>query len=244
MSTSRHPRATKHSPAADEALARLLANAAPPRDYSRELRGEEAAIAAFRDARPRPASIQRRQRMSATKLFAVKAVIAAVGLSGGGVALAATTGHMPAQLGGKPAIAASGSPSPSAAAAKATARGSHPAASPSPSLRGLCHAYTAGAGSNPGKALDNPAFSALITAAGGKSNVGSYCVTLLAAAPSAHATAHPGGRPSALPTPSHPGKPTSVPTSGNGTGGGNSGSGSGSGSGGPTAPTGKPSLHP
>ena len=38
----------------------------------------------------------------------------------------------------------------------------HPAATPSPSLRGLCQAYTAHAADNPGKALDNPAFAALI----------------------------------------------------------------------------------
>jgi hypothetical protein len=92
----------------------------------------------------------------------------------------------------------------------------HPASSPSPSPRGLCQAYTAHVGSGPGKALDSPAFSALITAAGGKDKVAAFCTSMLSAQPGNQPTAHPGGKPSSRPTPAnttHPtGKPTTVPT--------------------------------
>jgi hypothetical protein len=62
--------------------------------------------------------------------------------------------------------------------------------SPSPSLVGLCHAVNAGNKDDHGKALENPAFTALITAAGGKEKVDAFCVKLLAAA-SAASKEHP-----------------------------------------------------
>ena len=153
--------------------------------------------------------------MSAAKLLVAKAVLAAVGVTGGGVALAAATGHLPSNLTGTPAAASS--------AASATVMppanrkpANHPASSPSPSLRGLCQAHTAHAGSSSGKALDSPAFSALITAAGGKDKVAAFCASLLPAQPGNGSTTHPAGQPSSLPTPAnttHPtGKPTAVPT--------------------------------
>ncbi|GLY65126.1 hypothetical protein [Amycolatopsis taiwanensis] len=55
----------------------------------------------------------------------------------------------------------------------------HPNPNPNPSLDGLCRAYTSGAGAEHGKALDSPAFTALITAAGGKDKVADYCTSLL-----------------------------------------------------------------
>lgn len=191
--------------------------------------------------------------MSVGKLLALKTVIAVVGLSGGSVALAAATGNLPAHLGGHPAAATSAS----SASASADARGGHHhAATPSPTVRGLCHAYTAGAGSNPGKALDNPAFGALISAAGGKDKVSSYCAAALTSAPG-HSAGHGTGNGKGN---AAPGKPTAHPTPASGThpannsGGGNSDSGSNSApvSNKPTTahthpfphPTGKPSLHP
>src|SRR6185312_16369620 len=63
---------------------------------------------------------------------------------------------------------------------------------PSPSLVGLCHAYTAGNKSEHGKALDNPAFTILITTAGGKDKVDGYCQALLASSASGTDTAPPG----------------------------------------------------
>jgi hypothetical protein len=221
MSTTRHPRPTRHGrnptrrpDAADDALSRLIANAAPPCDYLRELHGEKEAVAAFAKARLHPAAEPRRRLMSAGKLLALKTLIAVIGLSGGSVALAAATGHLPAQLDGHPSAVSSASPT---ASARADApRGHRHAATPSPAVRGLCHAYTAGAGSNPGKALDNPAFDALISAAGGKEKVTSYCASVLTVAPG-HSAGHgrgngkgnaASGKPTAHPTPasgSHPG---------------------------------------
>ena len=205
MSTTRHPRPSRHSgnrpsqpPAADDALGRLLAAAAPPRDYRQdhqgEFRGEAAAVEAFREARLHPAYRRPSRSMSAGKLLSIKAAAAVVAVCGGGaVALAAATGHLPARSSGHPATAATSSAGTGAAGTS----GGHPSAAPSPALQGLCHAYAAGAGSNSGKALDNPAFAALITAAGGKDKVSSYCTTLLkssrsgnSAAPGNNAAAH------------------------------------------------------
>jgi hypothetical protein len=196
------------------ALASLL-SAATSQASGRELAGEDDAVLAFRYAHLGPAPRSRRSSMSVTKLLAVKALIAAVGLTGGGVALAAATGHMPSVTGSSSAAAGS--------AANATAShsaggqsASHPTASPSPSLRGLCQAYTAHAADNPGKALDNPAFTALITAAGGKASVSGFCANMLAAKPGNAPTAHSTGKPSSMPTTAnttHPsGKPTAHPS--------------------------------
>jgi hypothetical protein len=54
-----------------------------------------------------------------------------------------------------------------------------PNAIPSPSPAGLCRAYIAGG--DHGKVLDNPAFTALITYAGGRDKVDAYCDGMLAA---------------------------------------------------------------
>jgi hypothetical protein len=194
------------------ALASLLSAATSPAS-GRELAGEDDAVLAFRYAHLGPAPRSRRSSMSVTKLLAVKALIAAVGLSGGGVALAAATGHMPSVTGGNSAAAAAAA---TASHSPGGQSASHPAASPSPSLRGLCQAYTAHAADNPGKALDNPAFTALITAAGGKANVAGFCATTLAAKPGNAPTTHPTGKPSSMPTAAnttHPtGKPSTAPT--------------------------------
>jgi hypothetical protein len=57
------------------------------------------------------------------------------------------------------------------------------AGSSRPSTVGLCRAYTSGAGKSRGKALDSPAFESLITAAGGKANVPTFCASVLADKP-------------------------------------------------------------
>lgn len=149
------------------------------------------------------------------KLLTVKAAaIAAVVVGTGGVALAASTGALPNPLHGHHPVPAA-SADPSHLGGRPTASGHPGNADPSPSLVGLCHAYTAGAGSDHGKALDSPAFKALLTAAGGKTNVDGFCTNLLTTA-SAHPdetpTGHPGGKPSDLPT-EHPiGRPSEHPT--------------------------------
>jgi hypothetical protein len=149
------------------------------------------------------------------KLLTVKAaLVAAVVVGTGGVALAASTGAIPNPLSNHPAPAASESKS-HPDATDASARPGN--ADPSPSLVGLCHAYLAGAGSEHGKALESPAFQALLTAAGGKANADAFCTGILASAkpdhptgqptdhPTGHATDHPSGRPTDHPSthPSH-----------------------------------------
>jgi hypothetical protein len=69
---------------------------------------------------------------------------------------------------------------------------SRPAGTPHPSLHGLCHAYQAGATNNHGKALHNPAFSALVKAAGGRTGLTSYCDGLVGPR-AAHGNAQHGG---------------------------------------------------
>jgi hypothetical protein len=204
-------RLLRGEPAGPDGLAELLAAAAPP-PAAGELAGEDAAVAAFREAHLGPAPQLRRRSMVKTalaKLLTLKVAAAALtATAAGGVALAAGTGNLP----GTP----SDTPAPKRpAATHSTGRtGSHhkPASSPSPSLVGLCHAFQAGAGDNPGKALESPAFRHLITTAGGKDKVAAYCTNLLKpshgksgshrpATPRSHRpTAHPTGRPS-----DHPG---------------------------------------
>jgi hypothetical protein len=148
------------------------------------------------------------------KLLTVKAAaVAALVVGTGGVALAASTGVLPNPLDNHPGPAASAGQSHPSGRPEAS---DHPGdADPSPSLVGLCHAYTAGAGSEHGKALDSPAFQALLTAAGGKANVDGYCVQLLAAAsaqsgetPSEHLDARPSDLPTAHPSEHPTGRPS------------------------------------
>jgi hypothetical protein len=147
------------------------------------------------------------------KLLTVKAAVAAVAVTaaaGGGVALAATSGVLPSGANNTHSQApahATARPSAKANADSAAAGAKHGSAAPSPSLVGLCRAY-AGVHDNPGRALDNPAFGALITAADGKDNVAEYCTDLLKDQPSAGASAKvnnaPTQRPTTHTTPSHP----------------------------------------
>ena len=203
------------------ALASLLSAATSPAS-GRELAGEDDAVLAFRYAHLGPAPRSRRSSMSVTKLLAVKALIAAVGLSGGGVALAAATGHMPSVTGSSSAAASSAAHATASHSAGGQSA-SHPAATPSPSMRGLCQAYTSHAADNPGKALDNPAFTALITAAGGKASVSGFCAKTLAAKPGNAPTAHSTGKPSSMPTTANTAHPSGKPTA---------------------HPSGKPTQHP
>ncbi|NBH02576.1 hypothetical protein [Amycolatopsis sp. SID8362] len=171
----------------------LAAAAAPARDG--ELAGEHAALTAFRDARLAPIPQLRRPSMIKSllaKLLTAKvaALVAAGAVTATGVVAAAATGVLPSPLHGNspagssvsdtPASAPSDSHLPSTDKSRAHDASS---ASPSPSPVGLCHAYTSGAGAEHGKALENPAFSFLITTAGGREKVDAYCTQLLADQP-------------------------------------------------------------
>jgi hypothetical protein len=151
------------------------------------------------------------------KTLTVKIAAAAIGVAaaGGGVALAASAGGAPtAGLG--PSAAASHAPAPPTGKASTTGSDRENGnAAPSPSIVGLCRAFAAGAGDNPGKALDNPAFGALVAAAGDKAKVADYCAPMLERdAPGSPATAAAGqpaaGRPTPKATPSHPAPDTTA----------------------------------
>lgn len=213
--------------AGPDRLAELLATAAAPTARD-ELAGEEAAMSAFRDAHLGPAVQPRRQSVIKTavaKLLTIKVAAAALTVTAaGGVALAAGTGHLPETLGGSapashptPTHDARANHTPKAAAAAH----SGDSASPSPSLFGLCHAYRASVGDNPGKALDNPAFTHLITTAGGKDAVAAYCTALLKTHRGKAHASHPAGTHATHPTSRK--RPTSAPS---------------------THPTGAPTAHP
>lgn len=155
------------------------------------------------------------------KLLTLKAAaVAAVVVGTGGVALAASTGAIPNPLNNHPAPAASASTGHPGGRPNASDQPGGQA-SPSASLVGLCHAYTAGAGSEHGKALDSPAFQALLSAAGGKDNVDTFCTRLLATThpdetssgrPTTRPSDHPTGRPSDRPSDHPTGRPSEHPT--------------------------------
>lgn len=204
-----------------EVLVRLLA-ATRATPHAGELVDETAAMDAYRAAHLGLILQPRRPSMLETalaKLLTLKvgAAAAATVVATGGVALAAANGSLPNPLSSdapkaKPSAHATDKPD---ATDKASAEaGDKGAGSPSPSMVGLCRAYKAGAGDNPGKALENPAFSVLITTAGDKEKVAAYCDALLAAQkgkstpPAGGATTRPGKAPATPPT----GKPNNHPT--------------------------------
>ena len=201
MSITRHSRPTRPGPGPDDALARLLADAAPRHDYARELPREADAVAAFHQARRVPAAASRRRRIRAGKLLTLKAVIAVVGLSGGGVAFAAVTGHLPVHPGSRPAAPASAAPSISPGAAGA--RVHHPAGRPSPSPRP----------SGPGPATARPGTRPAVPASGqSAAPAGGTPAVVPSAAPSA-AVPGAGLGASAGPVSGSAGTPTVLPVS-------------------------------
>jgi hypothetical protein len=196
-----------------DALAGLLAAAAAPAAGG-ELSGEQAALAAFRAARlaPVPPSRKRSMSMSAPVRLLSAKVVAAVLVSalGGGVAVAAATGHLPAALGGGPARSG---PLPGATAG-AGAPGALPQATVTGSLVAvpadlaeLCRALDQDNALTSSSVLSEPRFTRLVAAAGGQSGVAAYCASAPAehrkgSSQSARAT---HGRPSTAPT--HPDTP-------------------------------------
>lgn len=141
------------------------------------------------------------------KVITVKVGLAVgAAVTAGGVALAAGNGNLPNPFEAKPK--ASHSP----AAKDNSAKGN-----PSPSLVGLCRAYSAGNKEERGKSLENPAFTALIDEAGGKDKVEGYCDGVLrSAAPAGRPSdaGKPSARPSIPANPGHGGKPTAPPSRG------------------------------
>jgi hypothetical protein len=204
-----------------EALRRLLTSAATATPPKGELPGEHAAMAAFRAAHLAPDP--RRRRLPVLKsalaaLLTAKILIPTAAAAVGGIAVAAATGTLPSP-GNAPAEQpmisqthrSSPPPDPTSAAPDTKA------ATPAPSLAGLCRGYAAEAGSEHGKALDSPAFTDLVTTAGGKDKVSDYCATLLGDKPGNPTPGTPpaGQRdthPTGAPNPPHPtGRPANPP---------------------------------
>jgi hypothetical protein len=217
-------------PAARRAAGRLgehLAAAAAPA-YPAELAGRPLALAAFQAARLQPSPEQRRPSMTKnwlTKLLTAKVAALAAATVASGVAIAAGTGALPGPATDTPTKTPT-APAPDTgrplgtmhATGRPSTTPSHPtpagaASLPPTALVGLCHAYLAGAGHAHGKALDSPAFTALITAAGGRDNVDGYCTALLAT-PAGSAATHPGtpAKPTGAPTGHPTGPPATHPT--------------------------------
>ena len=183
-------------------------SAASVETFPGELAGEEAVRAAFRAANVDRVARGSRSPISESAVAAKLrtlwvAVVAAAALSVGGVALAASTGVLPNPLAPtQPTLAST--------------RSNDPNGKPSPSWVALCTAYFAGAGDTNQHVLANPAFAALVKAAGGAESVATFCnglgVTATPRPRSAVQTNHPRG-PTQPPTPSsHPsGQRTGLP---------------------------------
>jgi hypothetical protein len=162
-------------------------------------------------------------KMQAAKLLVLSG--AAVAASAGGVAFAAATGHLPDPLPhsshaapSAPAHVPATVTESDATTGATSGKPTHPAATPSPSLVGLCHSWLARPHIN-GNADTNPAFTVLVNAAGGTASVNSYCTDLVASStptPSTEPgnTDHATGQPSDVPsnTDHATGQPSDVPS--------------------------------
>ena len=172
-----------------------------------------------------------------TTLLASKALLASAAAAAvSGVALAAATGSLPAPAQGlahdtlgAPAASqgdthnadnATNATKATEAPEKADPNKVRASATPAPSFVGLCRAYGAGNKDSRGKALQSPAFTALITAAGGDQGVTAFCVRVLADASGKKPSGRPSeagrpsdaGKPSEAGRPSRAGKPSPLPT--------------------------------
>ncbi|MBQ0897388.1 hypothetical protein KBX37_30720 [Micromonospora sp. U56] len=206
-----------------EPLVQLLTavRAAP---HPGELRGESAAMHAFRRARagaPLPAPSPARS-FSLARLAGLKVALAGLAVAAtGGVAFAAATGTLPGPLHrDAPATPPSAVPQstppttagPGGSAGPTSGKPEPSGPAPAASILGLCRSYRAAAGDNPGQALDNPAFADLVTRAGGRDEVRGYCDRLVR---DTGAPAPPSAPPSAVhPTPTErsTGRPSDAPS--------------------------------
>jgi hypothetical protein len=208
--------------AGNDALGLLLAAASAP--TRADQRGEDLAAAEFRAVthlgqaptpEGEPLMIKTVRRMMAAPVAALGA--AALVLAGGGIALAASQGALDVPFSGHdnrsdkaPAAPATTNPGLTHAATVVPetpdSTATHaPSATPSPSLSGLCQAFQAGAAD---VNHSNPAFGALTAAAGGESNVATYCTDRIGAAHTRPA------KPTQAAAPTHPAKPTQAATPG------------------------------
>jgi hypothetical protein len=171
-----------------DALSELLSAVAAPAAEG-ELAGESAAVAAFREAhlgsvrQPRRGPMITTRRAGSLGAKAIAAVFATTALCG--VAVAASTGHLPGTR--HDGSVASPSPRSTTTAARAGHAGSGPASLPAPGttptarpgIVGLCRAYSAAGKTDRGRMLASPPFTGLVRQAGGTGKVIAYCATVL-----------------------------------------------------------------
>lgn len=185
----------------DMLAATLRAAGAPA--HPEELAGEGAARAAFLSpARlglvPEPPRRPSMLKSALAKVLTVKALVVVALAGSTGVVLATGSGTLPGPWSDTPATppATSRPATPTAPpSVTPTERPSNPAdagAAPSPSMPGLCQSYETREREHPGKSLDDNAFTALVTAAGGRDRVPTYCHGLT----DGHPTSKPSDRPS------------------------------------------------
>src|SRR5580765_3441353 len=165
------PLDTASSPQVDRLLDSARAPATPP-----ELAREDEAVTMFHRAHLDRVAASRRgdTRATPSARTGFKAAVVSAGavlLLSSGVAFAAT-GHTPwqapeARAGAHIAVT---SDAPSDGGTPTTDPHTH-------GFRGLCHAYLSGDKAIHGRALQSPAFVALVTAAGGVDAVAGFCAT-------------------------------------------------------------------
>ncbi len=179
----------------------LRAAAAPA--HAEELAGEHAAVAAFRQAAAvAPAPHRSVFRRSVAKALTIKAVLVVAVAGSTGVVLAASEGALPVPWSNSPAdVPGTTTPAPNAPANR-SGDDRKPPAAPDPAVVGLCEAYTSGADKN----LDNPAFRALVEAAGGKGEVAGYCEIVETSTPGAPGPSGANGAPTTTGKPDEPGE--------------------------------------
>ncbi len=198
------------APTGADEVSGLLRDAATPADAP----GEAEALAAFRAARASaPSGVLAPTRVH-RKLAVPIAGALGLALAGGGVAFAASQGaHIPlvTRHHAQPTHPAHPTHPVGPTRAASPTEGPTPTAAgtPDPSLRGTCNAWLAHKSSH-GQWSSSPAFSALITAAGGTDEVATYCGLVVT-----HPTHPPKPTQATSPThpahpvhPSHPAKPT------------------------------------
>jgi hypothetical protein len=176
---------------ADAAVRELLTAASAPATAA-ELRGESAALSAFQAAHRQPIPDTRSgpaMRQSIARLLTVKAATIAVAVTAtGGVAIAAGTGVLPSSGTGSVTVTPVNQSTPTATPSAGAALGQTavPVAAPThKDWTGLCNAAMHGnLLHNPGKAAHSAAFSKLITAAGGVTQLPAFCAAMLGATPS------------------------------------------------------------
>lgn len=195
-------------------VARLLAAVSAPATPG-ELRGEEAAVAAFLaqvPANPLPSShaAPRRRWLTPRRLMVVVGGI--VGATIAATAVAAGTGLLPSPFSPKPSVAGT-TANPTDSDGSATPTHTPAGDGAVNGLKGQCQAYQNEPPERHGDKVPRGEYALLISAAGGADKLDSYCAALLAsdkhdATPSPTPTPTPSPTETAKTHPPHPTHPS------------------------------------